>query len=200
MTAVNRVTPIVALLVRAGGIRPRKRGLSTIQEHCPRRRTSKGQEVLTNSSRSLPSSSRKMFMRSMTTRATVGSSRPAGDWVNGRTNVPWIAASSRYVLGSAKLRRPESQGGWARAESDRGQPLLPARPMVEPGHRGPGHRPRPSHRPDLRRDCLQDGGPGHYRGEGPRPASQQGQAVRQRHGQRSDVRWSPHRRRCPQPA
>ena len=32
----------------------------------------------------------------------------------------------------------------------RGEPRVPLRPLVEPGGRGPGHRPRVPHRPDAR--------------------------------------------------
>jgi hypothetical protein len=47
--------------------------------------------VLTNSSTSRPSSSNlRMFIRSITTRAPVGSTAPAGDWAKGRAKVPSI--------------------------------------------------------------------------------------------------------------
>ena len=45
-----------------------------------------------------------------------------------------------------------------------GQPRLPLRPLVEPGGRGPGHRPRVSHRPDADRPGAQAHLRGHGRG------------------------------------
>ena len=46
------------------------------------------------------------------------------------------------------------KAGGLRAQPDRGRLLLPARPVVEPGDRGPGDRPHPPHRPDPPRDVY----------------------------------------------
>lgn len=63
--------------------------------------------VLTHSSTIRPSpSKRKMFMRSMTTRAPVGSRRPAGDCVNGCTNVPSIHVWHAMYSPSATMIPP----------------------------------------------------------------------------------------------
>ncbi len=56
--------------------------------------------------------------------------------------------SSIFILSLAQGRRHGAQ-------PDRGQPRLPLRPLVEPGGREPGHRPRLSHRPDARRAGAQ---------------------------------------------
>ena len=45
----------------------------------------------------------------------------------------------------------QPQGRRPRPEPDRRRLRLPARPLVEPGRRGPGHRPRAPHRPDPAR-------------------------------------------------
>ena len=50
---------------------------------------------------------------------------------------------------------------------------LPARPLVEPGRRSPGHRPRPPHRPGPRRLRLPPHRARHRRGEDPRAATAQ---------------------------
>ena len=41
------------------------------------------------------------------------------------------------------------KAGGTGPEPDRGQPRLPLRPLVEPGRREPGHRPRLPDRPDA---------------------------------------------------
>ena len=50
-----------------------------------------------------------------------------------------------------------AQGGRHRAQPHRGRPRVPARPVVEPGRRGPGRRPRPPHRPGQAGDRLPAG-------------------------------------------
>ena len=52
----------------------------------------------------------------------------------------------------------------ARPQPDGREPRLPLRPLVEPGRRGPGLRPRPPHRPDAGRPGAQDGVRRHDRG------------------------------------
>ena len=49
------------------------------------------------------------------------------------------------------------QGGRVRADPDRGRLRLRPRPVVEPGGRGPGHRPHAPHRPDPTGQRLPDG-------------------------------------------
>ena len=50
-------------------------------------------------------------------------------------------------------------------EPDRRRLRLPSRPLVEPGRRGAGHRPRPPHRPDAAGVRLPPDRPRHGRGE-----------------------------------
>ena len=62
----------------------------------------------------------------------------------------------------------QPQGRRVRHEPDGGRLLLPARPVVEPGHGGPGDRPHAPHRPDPQRDGVPADRPRHDRGEGGR--------------------------------
>ena len=65
------------------------------------------------------------------------------------------AAVLRRVQGRHGAGVPDQpQGRRLRAEPHRGRLLLPARPLVEPGDRDPGHRPDPPHRADPERDGL----------------------------------------------
>ncbi len=65
----------------------------------------------------------------------------------------------------------QPQGRRARAEPHRRRVRLPARPVVEPGRRGPGHRPRPPHRPGTPGLRLRPDRQGHGRGKGPGAAA-----------------------------
>jgi hypothetical protein len=94
----------------------------------------------------------------------------------------------------------QPQGRRLRPQPHRGRLLLPARPLVEPRHRGTSHRPHPPHRPDPQRHGLPPHRPQHHRGEGPGTPGPQGPPVRQRHGRRQPVRRHPHRRRHPRTA
>ena len=47
------------------------------------------------------------------------------------------------------------KAGGTGPQPDARQPRLPLRPLVEPGRRGPGHRPRLPHRPDAQRAGAQ---------------------------------------------
>ena len=75
-------------------------------------------------------------------------------------------------------RRPglpdQPQGGRLRPEPHRGRLLLPARPVVEPGHGGPGRGPHPPDRPVPQRDGVPADRGRHHRGESPRLAGAQG--------------------------
>ena len=57
-----------------------------------------------------------------------------------------------------------AQGRRHRPQPHRRQPGHPLRPVVEPGRRGPGHRPGVAHRPGAHRQRPQAGLPGHGRG------------------------------------
>ncbi len=57
----------------------------------------------------------------------------------------------------------QPEGRRPRAEPDRRRIRLPARPLVEPRRRGPGHRPLPPHRPDPARLRLPPDLPRHRR-------------------------------------
>ena len=57
-----------------------------------------------------------------------------------------------------------AEGRRHRAQPHRGQPGHPLRPVVEPGRRGPGHRPGVADRPGPHRRRPQDGLRGHRRG------------------------------------
>ena len=81
----------------------------------------------------------------------------------------------------------QSQGRRIRPEPHRGRLLHPARPLVEPRHRGAGHRPHPPHRPGPQRHGLPPGGQGHHRGKGHGTQGAQGRSVPQR-GRRRRVR------------
>ena len=61
--------------------------------------------------------------------------------------------------------RALAQGGRRRAQPDRGVPRHPFRPLVEPGGREPGDRPRVPHRADQERAGAQVRLPRHRRGE-----------------------------------
>ncbi len=67
----------------------------------------------------------------------------------------------RIFLISLKAGRPGAQ-------PDRGRLRVPARSVVEPGHRSPGHRPRPPHRPDPPGVRLPVDRAGHDRRKGAR--------------------------------
>ena len=66
----------------------------------------------------------------------------------------------RGAAGHAAL----AQGGRHRAHAHRGQPRGPPRPLVEPGRREPGHRPRVPHRAAAQRPGAQVPLPRHRRG------------------------------------
>ena len=68
--------------------------------------------------------------------------------------------------------QPEGRG--IRTQPDRGQLLLRARSVVEPGDRGSGRRPDASDRADQAGHGLPAGGQGHHRGEGDGPQGPQG--------------------------
>ncbi len=65
------------------------------------------------------------------------------------TATRWSRASE--ADGWAPALRPLAQGRRHGPQPDRGQPRVPLRPLVEPGGREPGHRPRLSDRPDASR-------------------------------------------------
>ena len=70
-----------------------------------------------------------------------------------------------------------AEGGRLRAQPHRGGLLLPARPLVEPGDRGPGRRPDAPHRADAERDGVPADRVRHDRGEGHGAEGPQGRAV-----------------------
>ena len=76
-----------------------------------------------------------------------------------RPRPPGRALSARQ--GAALPDQPE--GRRHRAQPDRRRHRHPLRSLVEPGGRGPGHRPRPPHRPGQAGLCLQARGPGYGR-------------------------------------
>ena len=94
----------------------------------------------------------------------------------------------------------QPQGRWIRAQPHRGRLLLPTRPVVESGHRGPGRRPHTPHRPDPKRHGVPAHRPRHHRGQGNGPQRPQGQAVRQRDRRRQRLRLHTHRRGHPRTA
>src|SRR6266702_3001741 len=94
----------------------------------------------------------------------------------------------------------QPQGRRLRAEPDSGRLLLPARPVVEPGDRGPGRGPRAPDRPDAERDGLPPDRQGHNRGKGDGAEGEKGRAVRERPRRGERVRGRPGRRRHPGPA
>ncbi len=65
------------------------------------------------------------------------------------------------------------QGRRDRSEPHTGEPCHPLRPLVEPGGRGPGHRPGPPHRPDPARSGAPAGHGGNRRGPDRRHAAAQ---------------------------
>ena len=75
-------------------------------------------------------------------------------------------------------------------EPDRRRIRLPARPVVEPGRRGPGHRPLAPDRPDPARLRLPPDLPRHRRGEDPRTPAEEARP-RRRHPQRRQPRCHP---------
>ena len=78
----------------------------------------------------------------------------------------------------------QPEGGRVRPEPHRGRLRVPARPVVEPGQRGPGGRPRPPHRAVEDRDGLPHGRRGHHRREGHGAEGQEGRARVVAHGRR----------------
>jgi hypothetical protein len=94
----------------------------------------------------------------------------------------------------------QPQGRRLRPEPHRGRLLLPAGPVVEPGHRDAGDRPHPPHRPDTPGDGLPPRRARHDRGEGRRARATQGRAVQRRHGRRRPVRQQHHRAGHPRTA
>ena len=60
----------------------------------------------------------------------------------------------RFRTGDDPVFLISLKAGGVRPQPDRGRLLLPARPLVEPGHREPGDRPHPPHRPDPAGDGL----------------------------------------------
>ena len=87
----------------------------------------------------------------------------------GRRATRWCAASRRSRTGRA-IFVLSRQGGRHRPQPHRREPRLPLRPLVEPGRRGPGDRPRLPHRPEARRAGPQARLRRHGRGED-RPAA-----------------------------
>ena len=85
----------------------------------------------------------------------------------------------------AAARVPE--GGWHRAQPHRGEPGDPLRPVVEPGRRGPGHRPGVAHRPGPHRERAQAGVRGHGRGAHRGPDRSEARPRRRRRRQRRVV-------------
>ena len=70
---------------------------------------------------------------------------------------------SRRAAGADRV----AQGRRHRAQPHRRRPRVPPRPLVEPGGRGPGRRPRPPHRPGQAGHGVPAGGAGHGRGADP---------------------------------
>ena len=90
----------------------------------------------------------------------------------------------------------QPQGRRHRPHADPGRHRHPLRPMVEPGGREPGHRPRPPHRPGQDRVRLQADRRGHGRGEDGRAAGQEAGAGRLRpvrHRRRPQLHRGRHR-------
>ena len=97
---------------------------------------------------------------------------------------------------SGHQRLPDQpQGRRRRPQPDRCRIRLPARPVVEPGGRGAGDRPRASHRPDPARLRLPPDRTGHGRGEDHGAAAQQARDGRDDPRGRGPDRRRPHRRR-----
>ena len=84
----------------------------------------------------------------------------------------------------------QPQGRRPGTEPDRCRICLPARPVVEPGRRGPGHRPLAPHRPDPARLRLPPDLPRHRRGEDPGIAAEEARSGR-RHPERRQPRRHP---------
>ena len=84
-------------------------------------------------------------------------------------------------LGDGAGLPDQPQGRWLRPEPHPGRLLLRARPLVEPGGRGTGRRPRPSDRTDPPGDGLSPRREGHDRGEGDGAQGAQGATVRLDH-------------------
>ena len=94
----------------------------------------------------------------------------------------------------------QPQGGRRRPQPDRRQLRLPARPLVESGRRGPGHRSHPPHRSDDARLRLPPDRQGHRRREDDRAAEVQAQARRRHPRRRRGFDPQGPDRRRPEPA
>ncbi len=75
----------------------------------------------------------------------------------------------------------QPQGRRAGSQPDRRRLRLPPRPLVEPGGRSPGHRPRPPHRPDAAGLRLPPRRARHGRGEDPAAPGKQARPRRRHH-------------------
>ena len=145
------------------------------------------------SSRSSPASCRSSATR-------LDQEKMTYEYLDGRTR-------NRAAQGRAVPERPrlpdlpdQPEGRRPRPEPDRRRVRLPARPLVEPGRRGPGHRPLAPDRPDPARLRLPADLPRHRRGEDPRPPAEEARPGR-RHPQRRQPRdLHPHPRRPRIPA
>ena len=109
-----------------------------------------------------------------------GSARDATRRRQDPLRVPRRQDARPHGAGRALSDRPDHrgvphqpEGRRTRPQSDGGRLRLPARPLVEPGGRGPGDRPRPPHRPDARGDRLPPHRQGHGRGKGAAAAAHQ---------------------------
>ena len=91
--------------------------------------------------------------------------RPA---LPGRLDAGGRARADGGCVPGARRRAPRAgdvaAGRRPGPEPDQRQPRLPLRPLVEPGGRGPGLRPRPPDRPDAGRAGAPDDLRGHHRG------------------------------------
>ena len=109
----------------------------------------------------------------------------AYQYLDGSTPVGRAHAARRRV--PERRGRPvpdQPEGRRLRPEPDRGRLRRHRRPVVEPGRRGPGQRPRAPHRPAAPGDRLPPRQHRHAGGEDPDAAPDQARAGRQRAGER----------------
>ena len=98
------------------------------------------------------------------------------------TAAPRAAPATRMVAefqadDAARHLRAVAEGRRHRPQPDRGQPRRARRPLVEPGHRGAGHRPGVPDRPGPRRAGAHAALPRHPGGAHRPPARRQGRAA-----------------------
>ena len=99
--------------------------------------------------------------------APPGGARPTGPSVPPRRAAPSARRQEmvdRFQAGEVARVRDLAQGRRHRAQPHPGHPRRPLRPLVEPGGRGPGHRPGLAHRPGPARAGPPAGLRGHGRG------------------------------------